>query len=63
MEDYIVTIAVKGYVRVPVKSNQIKNVEEKATDCVYDMDFGELQDIEWDALRIKTPSGEYIELK
>lgn len=53
---YIVRVAVEGRVEVTVDADSIEEAKEIANDQVCDMDFGPLEDIEWDtatAWRVK----------
>lgn len=61
MKNYIVSIAVTGRVHIPVKPNQVQNMRDAANQIVSEMDFGELQDIDWEDIHIETPDGEYID--
>lgn len=61
MPKYIVAIAVTGRVYIPVEPNQIPQMRESANQIVSDMDFGALQDIEWNDIHIETPTGEFID--
>lgn len=56
---YYVRIAVEGRVEVEVEADSFEEAKEKACNKVYDMDFGELEDIDWQAVNAETENGKH----
>lgn len=58
--EYIVSIAVEGRVKVKVKgANSFEDAKTKAEAEVSDMDFGPLEDIEWNAVNAEDETGKF----
>lgn len=58
---YIVAYEIKGRVYIPVKKEPVPNMLSNADTAIQDMEFGDLQDIQWDTIHIETPDGQYID--
>lgn len=54
---YIVSIAVDGRVDVTVEANSFEEAKKKACEEVCDVDFGELECIEWNAVNAEDENG------
>ena len=54
---YIVSIAVNGRVNVEVEADNLEDAKAKACADVCDMDFGELECIDWDAVNAEDENG------
>ena len=60
-KDYMVCIRVTGRVYVPAKALDPEMAKCRANGKVCDMDFGELEDIDWDAVYCEDPDGNHID--
>lgn len=54
---YTVSIAVDGRIDVEVEANSFEDAKEKACAEVYDLDFGNLEWIEWNAVNAEDENG------
>ena len=50
---YYVRVLVEGCVTVIVDADSIEEAKEKANEGVGEIDFGELSNIEWDAIDVE----------
>ena len=57
MSKYNVGIAVKGRVYVEVEAENFEDAKKKACEKVYDLDFGALECIDWDAVNAEDETG------
>lgn len=51
---YIVAYEIKGRIYIPVKKEPVPNMLSNADTAIQDMEFGDLQDIQWDTIHIET---------
>lgn len=54
---YIVSFAVDGRAYISVDANNVKEAKEKASQELCDVDFGELEWIDWDAVNAEDEDG------
>ena len=55
--EYSVRVFVEGCVTVTVDADSVEEAKEKANEEVGEMDFGELSNIEWDAIDAEAEGG------
>lgn len=56
-----VSVAVEGRVYVEVDAESFEDAKTKACAKICDMDFGELECVEWDAVNAESEDGEEID--
>ena len=59
---YYVTVNVKGRVVVEIDASCIKEAEANVNNVVSQVNFGELQCVDWEAIGVENEAGEYEEL-
>ena len=60
---YYVGIAVDGRVYVEVEANSFEEAKEKAIDVFENIDFGQLEDIEAEAINAEDENGKFKDYK
>lgn len=55
--EYSVRVFVEGCVTVTIDADSVEEAKEKANEEVGEMDFGELSNIEWDAIDVEAEGG------
>ena len=60
-QEFTVCVRVTGRTLVTVRAKDPEMARCKANGKVCDMDFGELKDIDWDAVCVEDPNGNHID--
>ena len=60
---YYVNVAVKGSACVTVEAENFEEAKKKAEDKLFEIDFGFLETIDWDAVNAEAEDGTYIDYK
>ena len=58
---YLEGIAVDGREYVEVEANDLDEARNKANDMVCEVNFGKLEDINWNAISAEDENGNFIE--
>lgn len=58
---YTVSIAVNGRIDVEVEADNFEDAKSKACTEVCDVDFGNLEWIEWDAVNAEDENGKFVD--
>lgn len=60
-KEYTVAVRVEGRALVTVKAKDAEEAKDKANNQVCNMDFGELTDIDWDAVYSESEDGTRVD--